>query len=69
MPGKWKNPNQGLFNGYWFDLSGKKLGKAHRSEIGEAYRLRRVHKDILEGRHPLVHQGLKPLGQKSSLHA
>jgi hypothetical protein len=40
--------NQGLFVGYWFDLKGKKLRRARRAELSEAYRLWAVHKDIRE---------------------
>lgn len=67
MP-KWKNPNQGLFNGYWFDLSGSRIRKLRRNEYPELYRLWREHRDIREGTHPMVYQGVKLLGSRSVLH-
>jgi hypothetical protein len=39
---KWKNPNAGLFYGFWFDLNGRKIRQLRRNEYPEAYRLHRI---------------------------
>ena len=38
----------GLFFGYWFTLDGRRLRRAVRVELREAYRLWVVHRDIRE---------------------
>jgi hypothetical protein len=41
----------GLFRGFWFDPeSGRRLQRASRREIADAYRLWAKHRDIREGR-------------------
>ena len=41
----------GLFVGYWYDpLNGRRLQRASRREIANAYRLWAKHRDIREGR-------------------
>lgn len=37
-----------LFNGYWFDMAGKKLRRVSRLEHGELRRLWWKHKDVRE---------------------
>lgn len=37
-----RHPNQGLFNGHWLDLNGRKIGRIKRSEYPEIYRLHRL---------------------------
>ena len=41
---------QGLWNGYWLSMSGKRLRRLTRAEIAELYRLYYAHKDIREGK-------------------
>jgi len=36
----------GLFLGYWFDTTGKRLKRVRRVELAEAYRLCSKHADI-----------------------
>jgi hypothetical protein len=40
----------GLFNGYWVARGGKKIRRATRAELAEAYRLWAKHSDIRTGR-------------------
>ncbi len=50
----------GLFNGYWVARGGKRIRRATRAEIAEAYRLWAKHADIrtgLAGRTPREHAG------------
>ena len=39
----------GLFNGFWLDLSGKKIRRIRRDEYPELYRLWHEHADIRLG--------------------
>ena len=52
-----RNPNQGLFAGYWLDANGKKIRRLRRDEYPEAYRLWR--------KHAAVRLGIRPIGQKA----
>lgn len=56
-----RNPNQGLFNGYWLtpDLQ-KTKHRVSRAELGECYRLWHKHRDI--------RLDIFPIGIKSGLH-
>jgi hypothetical protein len=43
-----KRRSPGLFSAYWTDpTNGRRLGRATRREISEAYRLRSKHADLL----------------------
>lgn len=64
------NPRQGLFNGYWTDLQGKRIRRIRQNEYGELYRLNSKHQDIIKGdpvrmsRTATAHQlGVTPLGR------
>jgi hypothetical protein len=45
-----RNARPALFNGYWFDASGRRLGRATRTDLATAYRLWAVHADVRAGR-------------------
>lgn len=64
-----RHPRAGLFNGYWTDLAGKKLGRVRRSEYPELYRLRSKHADIVDGSYlralradSSMRLGIQPIG-------
>jgi len=39
-----------LFNGFWLDMSGRKIGRVLRREYAELYRLWSKHADIRTGK-------------------
>jgi hypothetical protein len=44
-----RRKTNGLFAGYWIDpVTGRRLGRATRRDIAEAYRLRSKHADVLK---------------------
>lgn len=40
----------GLFNGFWFDMEGRRLGRIRQDEYPTLYGLWREHRDLREGR-------------------
>jgi hypothetical protein len=49
----------GLFNGYWYDVDGRKLRRIRRSEYAELYRLWHDHQDIRLGVRPFAEGWLR----------
>jgi hypothetical protein len=41
-----RNPNAGLFNGYWLNMDGTKQRRIYRSEYPELYRLHRLCSEV-----------------------
>ena len=71
MSPKRRNPNAGLFNGYWLDTNGKRIRRLVRSEYPELYRLHRIGVDLGLQR-PLTlpeKLGVRPLASKGPWHA
>jgi hypothetical protein len=64
---KRRNPNAGLFCGFWLDANGKKTRRLARSEYPQLYELWRKHADIrVWGKHaPAVALGVRPIGEKA----
>jgi hypothetical protein len=43
---KRRNPNAGLFNGYWLNMDGTKIRRIRQNEYPELYRLHRLCSEV-----------------------